>query len=410
MADNLISIIIPTFNRGYIIDNAIQSIIEQTIANWELVIVDDASTDDTKDIVKKFADPRIIYIRNKENMGANYSRNRGAAIAKGRYLAFLDSDNVWRKDKLEKQLTVLMNSEEDVAFAFSKEEVIREKSVVVVPETDFKIKNLEKILHNQNVIDTSTVLLKREVFEKVGGFDEDMPRLQDWDIFFKIIVLYHYKAIYIPEILDCNILQPNSIGNNDYKYQVAISIFLRKYCKYLDEEEIVGHLIMLLKKAKDKKEALLFIKEFVGIKDIKLDSLCIALADQFYDYSRYYNMLCLWKRKMEKSIERTIFSPDFRQKNLVIALYGLGTWGNLVYNEARNCGIKIKYGIDIKVKEFYDVKVVAVEEIPESVELIIVSIFQEYDKICEEISKYYSGKILSIEDMIKETELENRNL
>lgn len=406
MDNHLISIIMPTYNRGYIIENAIQSVLEQTISNWELIIVDDASTDNTEGIVKNFTDSRIIYIKNEENMGANYSRNRGCSIAKGEFFAFLDSDNVWRRNKLEKQLAVLLDSGDDVALVFSREEVINENRTVVAPDTDFEINHLEKVLHKENVIDTNTVLLKKTVFAVVGGFDNDMPRLQDWDIFFKIIVAYRYRAIYIPEILDRNIMQPNSIGNNDYKYQIAISIFLRKYCKYLDAGEIAQHFLTLLKKTKDKEKKFLSVTEYLENEDSRIDKVYIALAEQFYMYYRYYNTLRLWKENMEKRVGRTIFPPDFKWRNSVIALYGLGIWGDLLLNEAKNCGIRIEYGIDKKVKQFHDVKIVNVYEIPESVELIIVSIFQEYDKICKVISKYYSGKILSIEELILGVNLE----
>lgn len=399
MDNCLISVILPTFNRGYIIGKAIQSVLEQTISNWELIIVDDASTDNTEDIVKSFNDSRIIFAKNERNMGANFARNRGCTIAKGEFFAFLDSDNVWVCDKLERQLESLLHSEEDVAFVFSRGKII-DGNTKVVPDKNFKISLLEKILHRQNVIDTNTVLLKRSVFEDVGGFDNNMPRIQDWDIFFRIIVVYHYKAIYIPKILDFNVMQPNSISKSDYRYQKAISIFLKKYRNYLNTEEIAWHISGLLRQAEDKNEALLFVKEFINNEDIKIDNLYIAMAEKFYEYSQYYSMLLLWKNTMEKTMERTIFSSNHKWKDLTIALYGLGIWGELIYKEAHNCGITIQYGIDKKAESFYDIKIVDLQEIPESVDLIIVSIFQEYNEVCQEISQYYLGEIISIKDLI----------
>lgn len=103
---------------------------------------------------------------------------------------------------------------------------------------------------------------------------------------------------------------------------------------------------------------------------------------------------------MEKTMERTIFSSNHKWKDLTIALYGLGIWGELIYKEAHNCGITIQYGIDKKAESFYDIKIVDLQEIPESVDLIIVSIFQEYNEVCQEISQYYSGEIISIKDLI----------
>lgn len=390
----------PTYNRGYIIKNAIQSILEQTISNWELIIIDDASTDNTEDIVKSFNDPRIIYIKNKRNLGANFARNRGCSIAKGDFLAFLDSDNIWTRNKLERQLKVLMHSSEDIAFVFTRVEIIDDKKVVV-PDKDFKINRLEKLLRYQNVIDTNTVLLKKSVFMAVDGFDNDMPRIQDWDLFFKIIIVYHYRAIYIPEILVYNKIQPNSISKFDCKLQKASSIFLKKYKEYLSPVEISRMIKGLLSRTQDKDETLLFIKEFIGNEKTRVESLYVALAEEFYNCVQDYNMLLLWKKNMEMSVGRTIFSEDYKRKDFIIALYGLGVWGELIYSEAKNCGVRIKYGMDKKVKEFHDLEIVDIQEIPKTVNLVIVSIFQGYDRIREQLTQYYKGEILSIDDLLK---------
>lgn len=395
----LISIIMPTFNRGYIIDDAIQSVFNQTISNWELIIIDDASTDNTQDIIGSYNDSRIVYIKNEKNRGANYSRNRGCQLARGNFLAFLDSDNVWANNKLEKQLVALRNSRDNIAFTFCKIMIVDEKKSIV-PDREFDINQLEKIIRKRNVIDMNSVLLKKEVFNIVDGFDDDMLRMQDWDIFFRIIVVYQYTAIYMPEILGTNVMQPNSISKSDYRFQMSIRRFLKKYSKFLNSEEVAYHFIGTLKKAKNREEAVQLINELADNGETKKEDLFVALAENFYDYSKYYITLLRWKIKMEKSIGRTIFSPNYKWENCVIALYGLGVWGDLIYYEAKNCGIKIEYGIDKSIKQFRDVKIIKMHEIPKSVNLIIVSIFQEYDKISKQLAQYYEGEIISIEDLI----------
>ena len=96
----LVSVIMPTYNCGRFIAESIRSVIAQTYTNWELIIVDDCSTDDTAERVAGFDDPRISYQRNTRNMGAALTRNKALREAQGRYIAFLDADDVWAPEKL----------------------------------------------------------------------------------------------------------------------------------------------------------------------------------------------------------------------------------------------------------------------------------------------------------------------
>ena len=101
---DLVSIIMPSYNTAQYITETIQSVIDQTYHNWELIIVDDCSTDNTDIVIGKIKDPRIRYIKNEKNSGAAVSRNRALREANGRWVAFLDSDDLWKPEKLEKQL------------------------------------------------------------------------------------------------------------------------------------------------------------------------------------------------------------------------------------------------------------------------------------------------------------------
>lgn len=112
MAKELVSIITPTYNCAHFIAETIHSVLAQTYTYWEMIIVDDCSTDNTEDIVKKFAsiDPRIRYLRNYQNMGAASTRNRALREAKGRWIAFLDSDDLWMPSKLERQISFMKHN------------------------------------------------------------------------------------------------------------------------------------------------------------------------------------------------------------------------------------------------------------------------------------------------------------
>lgn len=112
----MISIVLPSFNRAHILPKAVESILRQTYKDFELIIVDDGSSDNTCEVVKGFNDDRIVYVH-QENAGACVARNNGIDHARGEYIAFQDSDDVWHEDKLEKQLTTLRNTGADVVFA-----------------------------------------------------------------------------------------------------------------------------------------------------------------------------------------------------------------------------------------------------------------------------------------------------
>lgn len=126
MIDGLVSIIMPSWNTARWIAESIQSVLNQTYQNWELLIVDDCSTDATDEVVASFKDPRIKYFKNEFNSGAALTRNRAIREAQGEWIAFLDSDDLWNPDKLEKMVTFMI--ENGYSFAYHNYEKIDEDS------------------------------------------------------------------------------------------------------------------------------------------------------------------------------------------------------------------------------------------------------------------------------------------
>jgi glycosyltransferase involved in cell wall biosynthesis len=118
-----ISVIIPAFNRAALIGGAINSVLQQTLEDWELIVVDDASVDDLPGALEKFTDDRIRLERHSSNRGVSAARNTGLAAARGRYVAFLDSDDHWLPTKLEKQVRVLENDPDDFLFCMTQTRV-----------------------------------------------------------------------------------------------------------------------------------------------------------------------------------------------------------------------------------------------------------------------------------------------
>lgn len=114
--DELVSIIMPSYNTGKFIKESIECVLKQSYSNFELIIVDDCSSDNTDSIVMSFSDPRICFIKNKVNNGAAVSRNKALLRAKGKWVAFLDSDDLWDKDKLRKQIDFMVKNNYHFSF------------------------------------------------------------------------------------------------------------------------------------------------------------------------------------------------------------------------------------------------------------------------------------------------------
>lgn len=126
MNGELVSIIMPSYNTGRFISETINSVLNQTYTNWELIIVDDCSNDDTDAVVAMYNDERIRYLKNEENSGAAISRNRALREAKGKWIAFLDSDDLWTSDKLKKQIEFMKKN--DYKFSYTNYGEIDEES------------------------------------------------------------------------------------------------------------------------------------------------------------------------------------------------------------------------------------------------------------------------------------------
>lgn len=126
MVDGLVSIIMPSWNTGRFIAETIQSVLEQTYKNWELIIVDDCSTDNSDIVINSFNDTRIKYFRNKKNVGAAFARNKAMREARGEWIAFLDSDDLWKPEKLKHQIDFMKKN--GYTLSYTEYEKIDEES------------------------------------------------------------------------------------------------------------------------------------------------------------------------------------------------------------------------------------------------------------------------------------------
>ncbi len=180
----MVSVIIPTYNRASLVVEALESVFAQTYKEHEVIVVDDGSTDNTREILEPYLH-RIQYTW-QENQGISAARNRGILLSHGRYIAFLDSDDRWLPSKLEKQVDY-MNTHPKVGLVCCHvwryeigKETRRERRPHGFP------RDFNELLTGPNHIPTSTVLVRRECLETVGMFDETLPPLEDWDLWLRI--------------------------------------------------------------------------------------------------------------------------------------------------------------------------------------------------------------------------------
>ena len=194
-----VSVIIPSYNRADLIKRAVQSVLNQTYQDFEIIVVDDGSTDNTKQIVKSFNDKRISYIYHKKNMGAPAARNRGIKSGRGQYFAFLDSDDEWLPEKLEKSLKKFLSLDSDVGLVYSNFFITgdggRQKKALDRKGPEGKI---SRDLLRKSFIQMSATLIKSGCLAKIR-FDERLPTDQDRDFFIRIC--QHWNAAYIDEPL-----------------------------------------------------------------------------------------------------------------------------------------------------------------------------------------------------------------
>lgn len=180
-----VSVVIPTFNRKGFLKEAIESVLRQTYKDLEVIVVDDGSEDGTEEVITAYGDKRIKYVW-QPNRGPSAARNRGAAMAGGEFLAFLDSDDLWTPRKLEKQVSFF--EENPFARICYTDEIWIRRGVRVNPKKRHQKYSgwIYPYCLPLCIISPSSVMFKRELWEEIGGFDESFPFCEDYEIWLRI--------------------------------------------------------------------------------------------------------------------------------------------------------------------------------------------------------------------------------
>lgn len=285
-----VSVIIPTYNRATLLPRAVNSVLNQTYRDFELIIVDDGSTDNTKEVIRKYKDPRIQYIKHDKNKGGSAARNLGIKMAKGEYIAFLDSDDEWLPEKIYLQLDKLKATSSKVGAVYSGIKWIHDKNEKIV---HCMIPNLRGDLYVDNLTGCfmgQTPLVKRECFDDGISYDESLQSHQDWDLWIRISKKYDLD--YVEELLYIYHISGNQLSNN---LESRINGWKQLLSKH--REEFIKHKKILSMHFN-------YLAKLCCLDNARKNALIFFIKSIFYSYvqkdSYIHILLLIFAPKMQK--------------------------------------------------------------------------------------------------------------
>lgn len=230
-----VSVIIPTYNRSVLLKKAIISLQNQTYRNMEIIIVDDCSNDDTAEVIRNMKDERIRYIKHETNKGGSEARNTGIRHASGAYIGFLDSDDQWLPDKLEKQLAVFEGNPK-AGVVYTGVKVVSETHLIkeIIPQCKGNI--LPKLIEFNCIDTTSSIVVKKELLQEVNGFDSSLPSCQDWDLYIRLSKIAQFDYVKDSLVLFYQHSGERITSNNKSVVNGQMLIY-RKYRELAREQE-----------------------------------------------------------------------------------------------------------------------------------------------------------------------------
>ena len=225
--------IIPTVDRPEFLGAALRSVLNQTVMDFEVLVIDDGSTIDLLPLLEKFADDRIRYFRHESGRGEAAARNLGIRNAHGTYVAFLDDDDEWLPEKLRLQLALFSRCPDTVGCVYGGHVTIRARDGHELQrEVPAKRGDLSTELLERNILGPpSTVMLRRECLERVGMFDESIAFGVDYDLWIRIAQEYHFD--FVPDIVARYTIHPGQMSNNPFVIARGRADIQRKYAPRL---------------------------------------------------------------------------------------------------------------------------------------------------------------------------------
>ena len=225
----LVSVIIPTHNRARFLAGAVKSVLEQSYQDFEIIVVDDCSSDHTAAMMESLGRPEIRYLRHDRQLGGAAARNTGIHHSTGEYVAFLDDDDEWYPEKLGRQMSMMLASPADVGGIYTGYFIVDRSNgqmrSQMVPTERGEL--YESLLAGNCIGSTSSMLLRRNCFETVGVFDERLPSFQDYDLWLRIARKYHFDCIRQPLLK--YFVHGDKIWTNPQALTQGLELMLKKY-------------------------------------------------------------------------------------------------------------------------------------------------------------------------------------
>lgn len=295
-----VSVIIPTYNRAKVLGRAVKSVLNQGYGDFEIIVVDDGSTDNTWEVSGAFDSQHVKYVRHERNLGPAAARNTGIGQARGKYIAFQDSDDEWFPEKLGRQVQVLDTASERVGAVYTGFWRIRNSSRKYEPRKRGKRDGyIHEELLRGNFLGTPTILIKRECFESAGIFDEKLYHLEDWEAWLRISK--HYEFRLIDEGLVKCFESPDSLSANLSTLIEAHEYILEKHagefggdkCVWAGEQYWIGNLwCQIGNKDRGRK----YFKKAISANPLNLKYLG-ALVSSFGSHEKFSRLVHL-KQKL----------------------------------------------------------------------------------------------------------------
>jgi len=354
----LVSVVIPMYNRGHVIGRAIESVLQQTFCDFELIIVDDGSTDNSCEVVGLYDDSRIRLIRNAQNRGANFCRNVGIKESKGEYIAFQDSDDEWTTDKLKVQISYMQEKQLKASFGPYR---ILETSKVVPDNFQQYVNNeslVREVLRRHNIVGTPTLIIEKCIVNDVGMFDEQLPRLQDYDYAIRIAQKYNIGCC--PDILLNVHTDEDRITANRGKLDKAIGIIIQKHIDFIDLNHFFAIRYMVLNEENE------FSKNVFD--ELRTNEIFNFFA---IDYLKTEN-------KLQEEQKKYLFRINSRRlRNKEFAIYGAGKYAMKLYEELYARNIRPKFFVVTEKKDnsdSYGIEIVEIKDVHDKEITIVVAV------------------------------------
>lgn len=405
-----ISVIVTTRNRKYEVKRALDSIYAQTVQPLEVILVDDGSTDGTREYIESLAYENLHYIFNQAECmhSPGHSWNMGIQEAKGEYVAFLDSDGVWYPAKLEVLAGKLGTKPDIICHRYKKHVKFGCNELPVKP--DFACGAEEEILLH-NIANASATVYRKKYLLEIGMFDEDMTTNVDWELLLRGICRSESNLVRVNEVLSENWTMYDGATE---KKEMELKERLQLFSGYLDKIEETGHI--------GDYYRLYLEAEREGIPEEKLETELIRACgnnpERIAKLFRYQKLETeKWRTQAKRKSSFYQFMRNWMQMKLnggsiekrlieagcyLVAIYGMGKHGRMLYEDLRNTQISVEYFIDEQKKEgLGEVPVYFPDEELPAIDAVIITPYLEFTTIQKMLQDKIRGRLIPLDVLVQ---------